>query len=408
MNTSIFRIRCLMFLILGTFGTPSYSWAATINAASCSQSAVQSAINSASNGDTVKVPAGNCNWGANVNIGSKAITLQGSGVGQTNITHNVSGSQVKLVQFTQHAVISTRITGFSFLGGTYDRRFVGCNGDGNYTSAPMRIDNNSFTSGSGSIQLDFFSCRGLIDHNQLTAVNNSELIHNWGSGTSGWSADVTPGSTNALYIEANTFYNGSIGGWGTQSTIQSYDAARTVARYNTFNDSQVDTHGGSNIGTRWFEFYENTFNTAFSSWQQSFDIRAGSGVIYNNHKTGVPNNPAIMLRYECRSGDTQYRVGEGINRVHWSPVYIWGNDTSLPIAYSTGAECNSSSITPGVNFIALSSQPASMKLWQQSTHNANTTYSYVPFTYPYPLDSNSMPNPSVTLIQPPTDVKIVP
>jgi hypothetical protein len=343
-----------------------------------------------------------------LDIGSKAITLQGTGVGKTNITHNVPGTQVKLIQFTEQSTISTRITGFSFLGGSYDHRFIGCSGDGNYTSAPMRIDSNSFSSGSGSIQLDLFSCRGLIDHNQFTAVGNSELIHNWGPGTSGWSANVTPGSTNAVYIENNIFYNGTSGGWGAQSAIQSYDAARIVARYNTFNDSQVDTHGGSNMGTRWFEFYENTFNTSFSSWEQSFDIRAGSGVIYNNHKTGVSNSPAIMLRYECRSGDAQYRVGEGISRTNWSPVYIWGNDASLPVASATGAECTSSSIQSGVNFITSSSQPTSMKRWQQSTDSANTTYAYVPFTYPYPLDASGKPNLSGTVIQPPTNIKIVP
>jgi len=412
MNTSIFRIRYITFLILGTVGVPSYSWAATYKAASCSQSAVQTAIDSATNGDTVTVPAGSCTWTSIVNIGSKAITLQGAGIGQTNITHNVSGSQVQLIQFSQHSTSSTRITGFSFLNGSYDHRFIGCSGDQRYLSAPMRIDNNTFTaSASPAILLDLFSCRGLIDHNALTASNNSEMIHNWGAGTAGWSADVTPGSTNALYVESNTFNNGTSGDWGAQSAIQSYDAARIVVRYNTFNDSQVDTHGGSNIGTRWFEFYENTFNTKFTSWEQSFDIRAGSGVIYNNHKTGVTNNPAIMLRYECRSGDAGYRVGEGLNRAHWSPVYVWGNDASLPVASATGSECSSESIQSGVNFISSSSKPSSMKRLQQSTENASTTYSYVPFTYPFPLDANGLPKTSgtttsVTTLQPPTNVRV--
>ncbi|MGZ3742298.1 MAG: hypothetical protein ACXWRE_04145 [Pseudobdellovibrionaceae bacterium] len=403
-----FRLQSISIVLIGSVGVPSFSWAAVLNAASCSLSDVQNAISSATDKDTVTVPAGNCVWNAVLDLGSKAITLQGAGIGKTNITHNVSGSQVKLIQFTEHSTLSTRVVGFSFLGGTYDHRFIGCSGNGDYTSAPMRLDHNSFTSGGGAVQVDLFSCRGLIDHNTFAATDNSEMIHNWGPGLSGWSVDVAPGSTNALYLENNTFNNGTAGNWGAQSAIQSYDAARIVARYNTFNDNQVDTHGGSNIGTRWFEFYENTFNTSFSSWEQAFDIRAGSGVIFNNHKTGVANNPAIMLRYECRPGDAGYRVGEGWNRANWSPVYIWGNDSSLPVDYATGAECTGVSIQPGVNFIATSTQPSSMKIWQKSVDNSNTTYSYVPFSYPYPLDANGYPNLlAINTLQPPMNLRMV-
>lgn len=368
--------------------------AATIDAASCSQPAVQSAVNSASNGDVVRVPAGTCTWSSPVKIGPKAITLQGAGVKQTNIVHSASGSQVKLIQFTEHATLPTRITGFSFSGGTYDRRFIGCWGNGNYTSAPMRIDHNSFISGSGSIQVDLFSCRGLLDHNAFTADGNSELIHVWGPGTAGWSADVTPGSANATYIEDNTFYNGNQGGstWNAQSAVQAYDAARVVIRYNTFNNQQVDTHGGSNIGTRWFEIYENTFNDTISGWIRGFDIRAGSGVIFNNDRRGSGYNPDIALRYECRSGDTQYRVGEGYARAHWSPVYIWSNDSDFKVTTDRGS-CGEGP-QAGVNYFVSSGKPSSMKRLQKAGDSSSTTYSYSPFLYPYPLTAGGMPNPA--------------
>ena len=42
--------------------------AATLGAASCAQPAVQSAINSAIDGDTVIIPSGNCTWTAPVTI----------------------------------------------------------------------------------------------------------------------------------------------------------------------------------------------------------------------------------------------------------------------------------------------------------------------------------------------------
>ena len=59
--------------------------AADIIATSCSESAIQTAINSAVNGDRVLIPAGTCIWTTQVTIPStKGITLQGAGIGTTN------------------------------------------------------------------------------------------------------------------------------------------------------------------------------------------------------------------------------------------------------------------------------------------------------------------------------------
>src|SRR3989344_1236101 len=59
--------------------------AGTITAASCSSTDVQNAINSASHGNTVVIPAGTCVWTTSVKIPGKAITVQGAGVGKTII-----------------------------------------------------------------------------------------------------------------------------------------------------------------------------------------------------------------------------------------------------------------------------------------------------------------------------------
>src|SRR5262245_7791446 len=66
--------------------------AATRNAASCSSADVQSAINAAVAGDTVAVPAGNCTWTTKVTISNKALTLNGAGIGATNITDGIGGA----------------------------------------------------------------------------------------------------------------------------------------------------------------------------------------------------------------------------------------------------------------------------------------------------------------------------
>jgi len=81
--------------------------ASTIKAASCSQSDVQTAINSASTGDIVIVP-GPCTaaWSSTVTIPStKGITVQASGV----VTVTQDGFQLN-----QNASTTSRITGFTF------------------------------------------------------------------------------------------------------------------------------------------------------------------------------------------------------------------------------------------------------------------------------------------------------
>src|SRR5271166_329182 len=62
------------------FVAPALARAATINAASCSQTDVQNAINSANSGDTVNIPAGNCTWSSAMTL-SKFVKLHGAGGG---------------------------------------------------------------------------------------------------------------------------------------------------------------------------------------------------------------------------------------------------------------------------------------------------------------------------------------
>ena len=102
---------------LALFGFPTSGYAATINAASCSQSAVASAASSANRNDTVTVPAGACSWNSPVLL-TKGITLVGAGVGSTVITS--SGSLVLVSAVPDATAIANgeniKITGFTFNG----------------------------------------------------------------------------------------------------------------------------------------------------------------------------------------------------------------------------------------------------------------------------------------------------
>jgi len=340
------------------------AYAATIEADSCSQAHVQAAIDSAATGDTVMVPGGSCSWSSGVSIpSSKGITLDGGGA-------VISGS-IRLDQGTA----TSRITNFRFIG--QESVFIG----GSKTSAPFRIDKNIFESNQGGSVLltTFGNGPGLIDHNQFLAPTNSEMIHNMGMGASsdaGWKDDVVPGSPDAVYIEDNEFINNdpSFGTanpayhWGS-SAIQSYYGARTVFRHNYLLMSHVDQHGtGGMIGARWWEIYENTFSTDVPHASQCcfITLRAGSGVVFNNHHIGENLYGHSIDLYEEDTGyPALYQVGRGKNQV-LEPAYLWGND----------------------DFFSIGSQTPDMVQEGRDYHIAQKP-GYTPYTYPHPLRQTS-------------------
>jgi hypothetical protein len=66
------------------------------------------------------------------------------------------------------------------------------------------------------------------------------------------------------------------------SAIQSYYGARTVMRHCQLNYCEIDQHGNVPplYGTRWYEFYENTFYVRANGNQSDyFALRGGSGVV---------------------------------------------------------------------------------------------------------------------------------
>lgn len=370
--------KILVVLILVVAGSFS-AQAATINAASCSQTNVQNAINSASSGDTVQVPGGSATWGSVTIPSAKFITLNGGGCTVTSkLGVDASSSGI------------TRVTGFTFSGGN------NIDMGGSPTTTLMRFDHNAFTCGSNCTFINIFDNPvALIDHNTFVADGGAEMIHNLGMGagvTSGWSQNVTAGGANMVYIEDNTFtYNASgnpANFFGT-SAVQSYYGSRTVFRHNTLSMVQIDQHGtAGNVGARWFEIYENQFNTITNGNQSDYIVlRAGSGVVFNNHHSG-PNSGAgnIQLVEEDSGYPALYQVGRGINQ-NLSPTYVWGNDASMPVS------SHSSNVQINRDYYLSATQPATLKRWQLSTDNASTTFSYVPFTYPYPVGAGT---PSVS------------
>lgn len=85
-----------------------------VNAATCNTSDVQSAINAATEGQTVQVPSGNCTWTSGVTISGKGITVNGAGTGRAVA---YSSSTLTLGTGSKSlTVASTRVDGTHPLG----------------------------------------------------------------------------------------------------------------------------------------------------------------------------------------------------------------------------------------------------------------------------------------------------
>jgi hypothetical protein len=393
-------MRFIITLILTVSAACGYTVNGTTFTTNGSAPDVQAAINAAGSGAVVTIPAGSFNWGTAVGtvlISGKGITLSGAGSSSTTINaQGPNGSFSGVLQIQTIGAASTRITGIAFAGGWT----VGVGGSP--TGATYRIDNCSFDGTNSPVNPTMLSLfgdgPGLIDHCTFTAGGAAEMIHNNGVGAgnnAGWLDDINPGSAQLVYIENCTFIcNGSA---FFNTGVSGAYGCRTCVRHSTFNFSKFDQHGNSgtigNIGTRWFEFYSNVFNVPADQNQSTFaDLRDGSGVVFNITVSGGPNlgTGSIELTNDF-AGSTSYpiiyQIGRGLGQ-NSSPVYVWGMGSLASNVVSL-----SSYIEAGRDCFLSSAQPANMVICERASDGRGTTYNYVPFTYPYPLNSNGIPTP---------------
>ncbi|MGO9138329.1 MAG: fibronectin type III domain-containing protein [Syntrophales bacterium] len=268
----------LLMLVL-----PSTIFAYTYTAASCSSSAVQSAISAASSGDTVTIPAGSCTWNTHVNL-NKAITVKGAGPASTLLTLGSSANM-----FFYVTAENARITGIGFTStDTHSLTHI----QFDYV-AVFQVDNCSFTASANGLA-------GIVARGSRTiypkgVIHNNTFTH--GKIEVSGDADCDDGITNtaainlgtdeAVYVENNTFYS-------AYPLLDGDYGNRTVFRYNDIIFSNVNGYyifeqhsiqGNVSVGTRKFEIYNNLISGTANYFGM---IRGGTGVIFNNYAaTGV-------------------------------------------------------------------------------------------------------------------------
>jgi hypothetical protein len=388
------RKTLLLIAILACFGSAAPCFAGcsggspTWTSATAAASDVQACISAASSGDTILVPAGTVSFGGAVDIpSSKCLTINGQGLviitSSPGFTLEPSGS------------CESRITGFTFTGSSSNPPNTDLNVTSNTSSSAYRIDHNTFTNSSQSVFLAVSgNGPGLIDHNTFTGGPASEDIHNLGMGAgneAGWQDNIVPGGPQMVFVEDNTFNDVSTG--VINSGIESYYGARTVLRHNIFNFTQIDQHGTpGNVGARWWEAYDNTFNNLGQNQCCYITMRGGTGVIWGNVAVGNNQGAGSIDLYYEESGTwpQSWQPGSGINgdttphnacgSLNSAPAYVWGNSSNMPVSSQTP-----SLVELNRDYFSSSTQPASMSWEESSSDTCSTKYNYAPYTYPHPL-----------------------
>ena len=275
-------------------------------------SSCQSAINAASDGDIVSIPAGNFTWTSGVTINSKNITLQGEGIGVTNLTAGTTGCLISVVPSTK----PFRISGFTISTTVDSDGFIRIRNGCNQSTAceppdivgTWRIDHIRFNINSGGRMYPCIQVTqddpGLVDNcyfynggtyliglRHLAANGSYDATHRtqqWGEKARTRATGM--GTADAVFMEDNTVERGSSGGYTTICDAEG--SSRLVIRYNTFigRNIGVQSHSTGNLGRGqvFMELYNNTWTTDNTGTNIGI-IRSGTGVIYNNSFVGTPN-----------------------------------------------------------------------------------------------------------------------
>ena len=314
--------KCLLLILLSSaFALESVSGAQaqTINAASCNASDVQAALNSVSGSTTtVNIPAGTCDWSAQVVFtvpsGNTALSIVAAGSqtatggGDTTVIVDDYGSSSPLFEINTNGPSSLfRMAGITFQGGSGAIKYNGIVAISG-SSQNIRVDHSHFNDttynpAQSSSMLQFNGCTyGVVDHSifdgPANGVSNAVRAYNGGTcysdslgiGDQSWAHSTSLGSSNFLFMENNVFNNGA--------SDDCTDGGRFVSRFNTFNTTTpaptVQTHptgGAGRIrGCRALEVYQNQFDAVAGNYiNAAIWISSGTGVVWGNT---VPSSSA--------------------------------------------------------------------------------------------------------------------
>jgi hypothetical protein len=300
------------------------------------QTDVQTAVNAASSGDAVIVPAGSCTWDATLII-TKGIRLQGAGVGSTVITSNMASTGDYLIKYQPSNILADEpftVAGFTLdmalkSGGIFLENTNMTNG---YELHRIKIHNNSFLNG---INVDSIYVKGqvygVVYNNTFTT--SLALMDYIGGDFGAWNnISVSFADANALYFEDNTITS-------KEGLVGSARGARYIFRYNDliisaqsnasvmFFDLHGNQSGGGGLtGAMQGEFYGNKVTDLANPQRFSMflDQRGGKAMVFNNSMTSTSDGIGVRYRDEYPESVAQVTNPAGQPQ-HVSDSYSWSN-----------------------------------------------------------------------------------
>lgn len=320
--------------------------AATITAASPSRADVATAYAACSDGDILHIPAGAANWTTQLAV-SKAITIEGSGVGQTYLTNAVGNY---MFDVTLVASKTNRFTAIDFqITGTF--ACINCLG-ANTDARRLIVDNCHFNgdySGGtgGALKLD--TVLGVFHHNtmQCTAPGN-KLAHVkcsvWNGlirGNGAWTnATALFGTENFFFFEDNFFQTTNV---FLTSLIDAQAGGRYVFRYNTnWGPVYVEGHGSEasyERSTHAIEIYKNIWRGSNLNQIVTF-MRGGGQLIYSNDISDYIASSVFKLENNRMNDFLFSPYGGADGRNHWD-----SNSVSNPFATGTASSAGTLTVT---------------------------------------------------------------
>ncbi|NLD98979.1 MAG: hypothetical protein GX640_03825 [Fibrobacter sp.] len=339
-------------------------------------SSIQSAINSAVSGDTIRIPQGTFSFSGSVSLNA-GISIIGTGTSSTILRK--SGSSATPM-FTINGSNGQRVSigHFSMIGVTSSSSSVQDVGIRLNNCKDFDVQEMNFNNfGNAAIYVKGNS-RGLVRECRFVDIYRPAIgslgygVVVYGDGSGAWSRPLDLGTENAIYVEDCYFKN-------NRHAIASNDGARYVFRYNTVMDNAgnfqaIDAHGreyGSSRGTRSYEIYNNTIDNSVRTSPYMIFIRGGDGVIFNNSllRGCTKNQISLANRTDGSQSSTSYPAPDQTRK-----LYVWDNTDAagknVGVSIRSGHE---SFFKPGRDFF-LESMPG-----------------YTPYTYPHPLSIQNTP-----------------
>jgi hypothetical protein len=419
----------------------------TVGPSDCSAAAVNAAIATAADGDTVRITGtGTVTWSATVTLPStKGIRLIGPG---TNTPKGAASFPLVIISNAKPAISIIpengrslyQVSGFKFqnpnlssdFSGYWYNSFISVRGRGLGSGGLgcYRIDNNYFdhVGNDTMIGLDGSTgeLTGVVDNNTFLDVGQRAVVYvirireTWKgtssscNGADAWQRDFAFGNGHFHFIEDNLFSRPTTEGRHDISCDGA--GGKFVVRYNTFNRSYgssyqldyVDAHGegtpGLGAGTRGGEIYGNTFQGSGSAVYRDVILRGGQWLVYDNtfpsygylalteYRASGTDCSQIPSASPCNPGVPQC-AGPG-DFSTWYPLpgqirgtYFWNN------IY------NSANLVPGLsseNYVGTYIR-INRDYWVSASKPAGLS-NYKAFTYPHPLRSGAITLPAAPRI----------